>query len=407
VKLCANWTDLRVNRLITVATGLLCLVLVSCGTIPGAGPFNGAISSNAEIEVSQESEQAGKDNELVYALIEVTKPIVSIVNNNRTFLKGDDWPNLEKLESILINIGDTLNITIYEAKSGGLFVPREAGVRPGNFITLPPQIVDSTGSISVPYVGSLKVVGLTSLEIQDYIVEKLKDRAIDPQALVTFGTRGGSEVSILGEVNSPKRYSLNFNGETVLDAIARAGGPKAPGYESYVTLQRGGKEQTLLLDTLFQAPEKNIFLQPNDIIYVYRQPDTYTVFGAADNNGRHEFSRRKLNLSEAIGKADGLNNLQADASEIFVFRRLDKNILLNLIFDDESKQAKLEKFGQEVETVFHFNLREPKGFFLTQSFAIQDNDIIFIPDADTVDLLKFISVISPTSGTAITIKALN
>jgi hypothetical protein len=39
---------------------------------------------------------------------------------------------------------------IFEAEAGGLFVPSEAGARPGNFVTLPEQIVDSNGNITVP-----------------------------------------------------------------------------------------------------------------------------------------------------------------------------------------------------------------------------------------------------------------
>jgi hypothetical protein len=40
---------------------------------------------------------------------------------------------------ITLGIGDVVSITIFEAEAGGLFVPSEAGARPGNFVTLPDQ----------------------------------------------------------------------------------------------------------------------------------------------------------------------------------------------------------------------------------------------------------------------------
>jgi polysaccharide export outer membrane protein len=48
-----------------------------------------------------------------------------------------------------------VSVTIFEAEAGGLFVPSEAGARPGNFVTLPEQIVDSNGNITVPYAGTI------------------------------------------------------------------------------------------------------------------------------------------------------------------------------------------------------------------------------------------------------------
>ena len=48
---------------------------------------------------------------------------------------------------ITLGIGDVVSVTIFEAEAGGLFLPSEAGARPGNFVTLPDQMVDSDGNI--------------------------------------------------------------------------------------------------------------------------------------------------------------------------------------------------------------------------------------------------------------------
>src|SRR5215813_8438479 len=52
-----------------------------------------------------------------------------------------------------------VGVTLFEASTGGLFIPAEAGVRPGNFITIPPQAVDVNGNISIPYGGAIRARG--------------------------------------------------------------------------------------------------------------------------------------------------------------------------------------------------------------------------------------------------------
>ena len=91
-------------------------------------------------------------------------------------------PNASKVFSrrlprgITLGIGDIVSVTIFEAEAGGLFLPSEAGARPGNFVTLPDQIVDSDGNITVPYAGTIRAAGRTPLEVQQAIIEALTRR---------------------------------------------------------------------------------------------------------------------------------------------------------------------------------------------------------------------------------------
>jgi polysaccharide biosynthesis/export protein len=77
---------------------------------------------------------------------------------------------------ITLGIGDVVNVTIFEAEAGGIFLPSEAGARPGNFVTLPDQMVDSDGNITVPYAGTIRAAGRTPLEVQQAIIEALTRR---------------------------------------------------------------------------------------------------------------------------------------------------------------------------------------------------------------------------------------
>src|SRR5262249_25032208 len=140
-----------------------------------------------------------------------------------------------------------LSATIFESSSGGLFIPAEGGVRPGNFITIPNQAVDIHGNISIPYAGAIRARGRTQIELQDAIVAALKDKAIEPQVVVSTIEQKTSMITILGEGRSA-RIPATTAPERLLDSISRAGmagtGATAAGNagsETWVLLDRNGR----------------------------------------------------------------------------------------------------------------------------------------------------------------------
>src|SRR6202022_905982 len=93
---------------------------------------------------------------------------------------------------------------------------------PGNFVNIPNQAVDIRGNISIPYAGSIRARGRTQVEVQDAIVAALKNRAIEPQVIVSLVEQKTSMISILGEGRSA-RIPANATPERMLDVISRAG----------------------------------------------------------------------------------------------------------------------------------------------------------------------------------------
>jgi protein involved in polysaccharide export with SLBB domain len=93
---------------------------------------------------------------------------------------GANTPNVfsrrRPRRGITLGVGDVVSVTIFEAEGGGLFVPSEVGARPGSFVTLPEQIVDSNGNITVPYAGTIRAAGRTPSEVQQAITEALRTR---------------------------------------------------------------------------------------------------------------------------------------------------------------------------------------------------------------------------------------
>ncbi|HBR68880.1 MAG TPA: sugar ABC transporter substrate-binding protein [Rhodospirillaceae bacterium] len=379
------------------------LPLAACSFFPASGPQSFNMDDLASLVVEPPKAQetvSGAPQEFKYALVDISRPVVdylSLQDGERAF--SGEWPVGAESKAIRIAVGDTVQVTIYESQSGGLFVPAESGVRPGNFVPIPAQTIDKSGTINIPFAGTISVVGRTPDSIAKEISEKLSDRAIEPQAVVSITARGGSEVSVIGEVGAPGRFSLSFEGEKILDAVARAGGPRFPGYETWATLQRKGREWSIPFELLVQKPENNIGLQPSDVVYLYREPELYQMFGASGFNGAFPFIKRDMTLAEAIGQSRGLADLQADPEEIYLYR-LEKRAHLRSI----GSQAVLpegEKFANTIPVIYRLDLRNPEGYFFAQSFPVNDKDVIYIANARSVELTKFLDLIGLSSTTKI------
>jgi polysaccharide export outer membrane protein len=304
--------------------------------------------------------------------------------------------------SIRFGIGDIVSVTIFEATAGGLYIPLEAGVRPGNFVTLPDQAVDNDGNISVPYAGAIRAAGRTNVQIQDDILSRIKRRAIDPQVVVTSSQQRSSLVSVFGEVKTPVRFPMPASGaqDRITDAITRAGGISGPGWETWVVLERNGKRATVPFANLVYFPSNNIFVQPGDRIYLYREPMKFLAFGATGTQGEFTFDAWRINLAQAVGKAGGLLDVQADPGSIFLYRREPRDVALQLGVDC----AKFD--GDLVPIVFRVSFQDPAGYFLATKLQMRPFDLLYVanaPQVDTTKVLDFINSVAVTADNSVNV----
>jgi polysaccharide biosynthesis/export protein len=263
---------------------------------------------------------------------------------------------------------------------------------------LPAQAVDQKGSIYVPYAGEIPAAARTIPDIQQAIVARLRNRAIEPQVVVSLNQQHSSVVSVLGDVNTPGVLALNSVGERMLALIARAGGPKYEAIESYVTLQRDGKRVKVLLSHVVHDPRENIFVRPNDVIFLTRESPTFTALGALNQNvfgfnSEIPFDVETLTLAQAVGKAGGLNDNQSDPSEIYVYRYEERPFLAKLGVDTTRFTF------DRIPTIYHINLRDPSGLLLASGFQMRSKDVMYVANAKVVDYYKLLTLINNSANT--------
>jgi polysaccharide export outer membrane protein len=334
----------------------------------------------------------GDANSLPYALVPVSPEVVGVLSGIAPRLLGQSADRSPPKE-IRFGVGDIVSVTIFEAAAGGLFIPAEAGVRPGNFISLPNQAVDSNGNVSVPYAGNIRASGRTAAEVQQSIVDALKNRAIEPQVVVSLIEQRTSLISVLGEVNTPNRFPASAAGEKILDAITRAGGPKGQGYDTWVMLERGGRRSTVPFGALVYEPANNIYVHPNDTIYVYREPQTFVEFGASGQQGQFNFDAWRISLAEGVAKAGGLNDTLADPAAVFLYRGETREVAEQLGVDCSRFQGPL------IPIVYNINFRDPSGYFLATKLQMRNKDVIVASNALAVENAKLLTYIRLVTAT--------
>jgi polysaccharide export outer membrane protein len=359
--------------------------------IPDSGPSRRTVESQAAVTLNTSIGGAILD----YVLVDLNRVVLPLIYDPgpgslfRTFGAGHG-----PVPEIKVGVGDTLQVTLFEAQAGGLFIPTDAGSRPGNFVSLPNQTVDSKGFITVPYAGQIPVLNRGTPAIQQDIINRLKDRAIEPQAVVAIVSQTSTQVTVVGDVNNPNKIAINPAGDRVLDAISRAGGIRNPGYEEFVTLHRHGLKGTVYFINLVKDPRENVFVEPGDTLYVYQYQRAFMAFGATGASGQFKFLQEDVTLSDAVGKAGGLLDSRAEPGQVFVYRIETRSTLEKMGADVSNFPADRE----DIPTIFRVNFRDPSGFFAARRFPMRDNDIIYVDNADQVEITKFLNMITTITG---------
>jgi polysaccharide export outer membrane protein len=351
--------------------------------MPASGPFQESIRSEVAPSVP-------------YALVHLSPQAIEELDRYEPATLAGAFTDHRPPTPIVFGIGDTVSITIFEAAAGGLFIPAEAGVRPGNFVTLPDQTVDNAGNISVPYAGTIRAAGRTNVQVQNDIIDRIKNRAIEPQVVATLSQQRTSLISVFGEVNTPVRYPAATIGaqDRITDAITRAGGIKDQGYSTWVMLERQGKRVAVPFENLVFEPRNNIFVQPSDRIYVYQEQQKFLAFGASGAQGEFNFDAWRISLAEAVGKAGGLNDGQADPGSVFLYRREPREVAKALGVDVSTFQ------GDLIPVIFSVSFRNPGGYFLATRMQIRNQDVLFVANADAVEVTKFLVYLNVIMATA-------
>lgn len=350
------------------------LSLSACSTLPAFGPSSESILEAATGDELNESET------VKYRLIDISQSTIPSDFDRRPQLFSKDLIAQDLLtQNQSIKPGDIIDIRVWEAADDGLFATR--GQRETKFTLT----VSNSGDIDVPYAGSITVAGKTEQQVRQSLLARYKGKAIDPEINVQIADTVSRSVSVLGAVVSPGLIPISTQGTRLLDLLAMAGGVEQSIWEYMVIVTRNGRKERLALDRVLLNTQNNVVLLPGDALQIEYLPRRFPVYGAISNPGNISLTTPNPKLSDLLAESGGLNDFQAEASSVFVFRT----------------DAEPELYPAGEPTVYRLNFAKPDAFILSSQFDLKPSDIIYVASAGASEFRKFvITLISPLLGSA-------
>lgn len=386
----------RVSRgLLLAGSVVLAGALAGCSSLGGVGPSTGAVKK-----------ADGR------ALLASTIKVVDVDGAITERLASRDVPKLfsDHLGEVAptagtIGRGDVVEIAIVEAPPAVLFngggdsalrnplaASTVSSVTSSRGWNSPQQAVDVDGRITVPFVGSVAVVGRSPREIEREITARLQGKAHDPQVMVRRIANAASNVTVLGDVAQSGRFPLSAHGERLLEVIAAAGGPKQPLSKTVVQVTRGGQTLVLPMSAVTADTRQNVTLRPDDVVTVLFQPYSFTSLGASGSNSEVFFEGPGFTLANALGRIGGLQDTRSNVKGVFVFRFEEPDGLA----DGARGEGVPAGQASKVPVVYRIDLSDPATLFLVQKFPIRNGDVVYVSNAPLVDFSKFLGIVSST-----------
>jgi polysaccharide biosynthesis/export protein len=366
-----------------LAVALGACLLAACSQFPAAGPNAKTI---IETPPAAESEVPGG----LVQIVEINEGTVRQLLEKQPQTQFAETFGSAASPSQIVGPGDVLEITIWETPPAALFGVVAADPRTASAsapTTLPPQMVDREGFISVPFAGRVRAIGSSPDALAETIVKALKGKANQPQVLVRTVQNVSSIVTVVGEVATNVRMPLTAGGERLLDALAAAGGVRQPVSKVSLQLTRGTRFQAMPLETIIRDPRQNIPLQPGDVVTALYQPLSFTALGATGRQDEVSFEAQGISLAQAMGRMGGMLDNRSDPRGVFIFRFEPKATL-----DWPQQPVAITPDGL-VPVVYRLDLSDPRSFFAMQGFTMHHRDLVYVSNAPAAELQKFLNVV--------------
>jgi len=132
-------------------------------------------------------------------------------------------------------------------------------------------VVRPDGMITLPLINDVKAVGLKTEELQNVLMDKLKNFVNEPQVTVIVRSIRSRKVYLVGEVGHQGTFTINGD-MTALELLAAAGGvgPFAKADAIYILREQNGKKIRIPFHykKAVAGKSENVTLQPGDVVVV-------------------------------------------------------------------------------------------------------------------------------------------
>jgi len=295
------------------------------------------------------------------SLSEISKWPVTGWSGGYRWISGGGGPG-----SAYIKPGDVISLVIWDSQDTSLLTG------PGQPATELPNIqVSPSGTIFIPYVGEVRVNGMTQsqarLEVQDAL--GTISQSVQVQLQVAAGQ--ANTVDMVGGVAQPGSVALQNRKVTLLSLIAHAGGVSASLKNPLVRLVRSGHTYEIRGDDLFSNARRNITMRGGDKVIIEEDNRYFVALGATGTEELVYFDREQITTLEALSMVGGLQDSRANLQGILILREYP-----------EGATSPPREHGPDMQQViFTFDLTTADGLFAARKFRVNPNDTVIATES--------------------------
>lgn len=231
--------------------------------------------------------------------------------------------------------------------------------------------VGRDGNISAPFVGMIKVQGLTTSEVEAILVQEYtkKLRLKDPKVAVYIEQYRQIKASVTGAVVQSNVFPDFRPGDTIVTLLSRAGGAIPDRADlKRCTLRRANSRELIPVDMyalLVKGDTSQVYsLEDGDELFVPELKSFFVmVLGAVQQPGPVQY-RESMNIADAIAGARGPIPIRSKMSEIYVIRRTAAGA-------DRRLKIDFVKYVKKADA--------------TQNITLQPGDFVYVSETKTPD----------------------
>jgi len=352
---------------------MLPAVLSSCSNLPAGAPASDDIKK-----------QVGAEN-----------PGFAIYMITRAFLPSvADWPATGDQEHLswigasrgartqIIQPGDMLTLQIWDSSDNSLLTSPEA-----RSVQLQNVEVAANGSIFVPYIGNVSVIGLTPDLAREALQSNLE--VIIPSAQVQLGLVEGrsNSVQLVGGVARPGTYPMPDRNYSVLSLLSDGGGVRIDLNNPQIRMVRQGSIFGTSVEKLLDNPGLDTLLHGGDQVFIEEDKRYFLSFGATGVEALHTFSKDRISAMDAVAIMGGVADGKADPQGLLILREYNSSAVRSGV-----------RGPRQTRVVFSVDLTSVDGLFSARQFQINPNDLIMATESPINDVLTVSNIIGNFFG---------
>ena len=366
----------------TLGAVFLFTLVAACGSVPRGAGFQSEVLAASDTNV-----QAGEDPVYDFAVFEIRRDVLpTLAQWPQNGVRNYRWINRQpQPASSIIAPGDVLDVAIWDAEENSLLT--NAGQRVARLQEI---TVSSDGRIFIPFVGNLKVSGMSPQTARAQIENQLIQTIPSAQVQVSVVPGRANTANLVGGVNAPGVYPLPDRDYTLLSLLSQGSGVRAGLTNPQVRLMRGSQIYGISLERIYDDPKLDTTLVGGDRIIIEEDDRYFLSLGATGSEALHSFPKEHVTALDALSIVGGVSDTRADPQGILILREYNPSAVRRDVLSGPP----------QTRVVFSIDLTSADGLFSAAKFTVQPGDLVYATESPVNAAQTVFSIFGSVLGVA-------